>query len=58
MGITCLLALPDNHDNAWFLSNAEREEAKIRTLDNQTGVDMQKVRFAFYRTICLFSAVN
>ncbi|KAK5996816.1 putative transporter [Cladobotryum mycophilum] len=40
-GIVCLLSLPDNHDNAWFLSGPEREKAKLRTRENQTGEKMQ-----------------
>ncbi|KAK2816029.1 hypothetical protein FQN49_008055, partial [Arthroderma sp. PD_2] len=41
-GFLCLLVLPDNHDKAYFLSKGEREEAKLRVSDNQTGKDMRK----------------
>ncbi|KAM5468272.1 hypothetical protein MauCBS54593_005013 [Microsporum audouinii] len=41
-GFVCLLALPDNHDKAFFLSKGERDEAKLRVSDNQTGKDMRK----------------
>ncbi|KAM5452944.1 hypothetical protein McanCB49686_005063 [Microsporum canis] len=44
-GFVCLLALPDNHDKAFFLSKGERDEAKLRVSDNQTGKDMRKVSF-------------
>lgn len=47
-GIAFLKILPDNHKNAWFLSNTECEEATLRTIENQTGVDMLRVSFGFY----------
>lgn len=43
VGTICLLALPDTHDNACFLTKPEREEAKARTRENQTGGSMRKV---------------
>ncbi|KAM4057773.1 major facilitator superfamily protein [Hirsutella rhossiliensis] len=42
VGIVCLVAIPDSHGTAWFLSKTEREEAKLRTQENQTGEDMRK----------------
>ncbi|KJZ74787.1 hypothetical protein HIM_05904 [Hirsutella minnesotensis 3608] len=42
VGFVCLLAIPDSHDKAWFLTEPEREEAKLRTRENQTGDGMCK----------------
>ncbi|KAI9730900.1 MAG: hypothetical protein M1834_005618 [Cirrosporium novae-zelandiae] len=42
IGIILWLALPDSYETAWFLSDEECEEAKLRTIENQTGVDMRK----------------
>ncbi|PVI02691.1 allantoin permease [Periconia macrospinosa] len=42
LGILCLFGLPDSHDNAWFLSESECKEARLRTLENRTGADMHK----------------
>ncbi|RAQ99514.1 asparagine synthase [Stemphylium lycopersici] len=42
LGVTCLIAMPDHHDNAWFLRPSEVHQAKMRTQENNTGLSTRQ----------------
>jgi MFS family permease len=42
LGVLCLIALPDRHENAWFLRTSEVQQAKMRAQENNTGVSIRQ----------------